>query len=270
VSSTAALEALLAVERARTAARAGDLAAALTLLEGLESADALDLRARVHAQRGEVAAADACWARVQELRPGDRGAAAGRRALVRTRRVRPVWVATAALTLAIAGAAYVVTRDTPPVVTAGPAPRPTDAREAAPQPSAPDPLDRLTAALSDLPGIRVEQRAGDVRLLFTEGLFPSGTRLSPQGADRLAAVGRALAELDADITVVGHSVVVPGGRPSGGSPMALARAQVAAQHLAEAGGRPLTAFALRTGDQREAPLPDPADNRTVSLLLTPR
>ncbi|MGH3242437.1 MAG: hypothetical protein ACRDNL_18820, partial [Spirillospora sp.] len=66
-----ALRAELTMDRARSAARAGDLDTALRLLSELDNAKAagpaaLDLLARVHAQRGEYKEADACWARVAE------------------------------------------------------------------------------------------------------------------------------------------------------------------------------------------------------------
>ncbi len=51
--------------------------------------------------------------------------------------------------------------------------------------------------------------------------------------------------------------------------VALARALVAARQLAHASGRPLTGFALSSGDQTANPFPHPAANRTVTLLMTP-
>ncbi|WP_250280878.1 hypothetical protein [Frankia sp. CiP1_Cm_nod2] len=99
------LDAQVAVSRARAAARAGDLDRAARLLDGLDAAgrlDAagaagvpvLDLRARVHAQRGELAEADRCWARAQALVPDDPAAAAGRHTIKKIskgrRRVRPL------------------------------------------------------------------------------------------------------------------------------------------------------------------------------------
>jgi predicted Zn-dependent protease len=53
----------------------------LAELGGRESNDprVLDLVARVHAQRGELADADSCWARALDLDPGWEQAIAGRR-----------------------------------------------------------------------------------------------------------------------------------------------------------------------------------------------
>ncbi|GAA1648195.1 hypothetical protein GCM10009733_051650 [Nonomuraea maheshkhaliensis] len=112
-----ALRTRLALDRARTAARTGDLDAALALLDSLDSTAGedvgavLDLRARVHAQRGELDAADRCWAAVQELAPDDPAAAEGRRTIARItagrRRTRPL-VHPGRLAVAAAGVTAVV------------------------------------------------------------------------------------------------------------------------------------------------------------------
>lgn len=164
-----ALRTRLTLDRARAAARTGDLDTALRLLDKLDptAADApdqtgtgtgaaadpasdpaspsasdsvpdsvpdsasdsasgaassavavLDLRARVHAQRGELAEADRCWAAVQELLPGDAAAAEGRRTIARItagrRRMRPlvspgraVLAAAAVTAVVLAGGAVV-------------------------------------------------------------------------------------------------------------------------------------------------------------------
>jgi hypothetical protein len=65
-----------------------------------------------------------------------------------------------------------------------------------------------------------------------------------------------------------RAVAVPSGPATGGSVIALERAEVAAQHLAGAAGLPLTAFLLATADQARQPFPDDARNRTVTLVIT--
>jgi hypothetical protein len=286
----------LTVLRALAAARAGDLDEAARLLDGVApGADAptvLDLRARVHAQRGELAEADACWARVQELRPDDTGAAAGRRTIAEVRsgrrRPRPVLhpartaLAAAVAAVVLAGGAVVLV---PPGEGSGTTTATGRTRQEAGRAESPErrlaslhaareaAAAREDAALDEaarrlaMPGVRVERRAHDVRLLFEEGLFPEGTVLGPGAARLLGEVGRALRGLGVHTTVVGHSVLVPGGRPGGGSPMALARAQAAVDHLAAGARQPLTAFRLASGDQRSGPYRDAARNRTVSLVL---
>lgn len=297
----------LTVSRARSAARAGALDEALRLLDALGAAAAadvtvLDLRARVHAQRGEFAEADRCWAAVQDTVPDDPAAAEGRRAVarivasrpgrpaVRTGRVAVVAAATAVAVLA-GGAAWLGSggADAPrPAAVGGPGAagtgdqaRRADALErrlkaletaaTAAAKAAADKahdLDTVTRALA-MPGLRVTRRSDEVRVLFETGVFLHDTVVSSRAATLLATVGERLARLDVPVTttVVGHTVVVPGGLPGGGSPMALARARVAVDHLAAGGGLPLTSFTLASGDQRRRLFPDDPRNRTVSLHI---
>ncbi|HEY6424866.1 MAG TPA: hypothetical protein VIY28_16825 [Pseudonocardiaceae bacterium] len=93
------LGAELIAARACSAARGGDLDGAERLLRDLDatadpSAAHLDLLARVHAQRGNIADADECWARVQASDPDNPAAAAGRKLISEIsagrRRARPV------------------------------------------------------------------------------------------------------------------------------------------------------------------------------------
>ncbi|RKT55178.1 tetratricopeptide repeat protein [Saccharothrix australiensis] len=295
----AALSRHLTLDRAHTAARAGDLDRAARLLDELDAAggstaDSLDLRARVHAQQGDLAAADACWVRVLRLSPDDSRARAGRDTIARIasgHRARPLLTAgrAVAATAAVVGVALVGAvvagvpdrASPPPVASADAGDDRIDeqqwlaqqlaaaehAREEAADRLARD-LDALAAAFA-LPGVRAERRAEDVRLVFDSGLFSADAEFAPGSWPLLAEVGRRLAGVRAAATVVGHVVAVPGGRTSGGSTVALWRAQAAAQALAEGGGLPLTAFTLTTADQSEGPFPDAPRNRTVTLVLRP-
>ncbi|MEJ3745435.1 hypothetical protein WEI85_19345 [Actinomycetes bacterium KLBMP 9797] len=298
----------LAVSRAAADARRGELdaaAAALTALESEEPA-ALDLLARIRAQQGRWQEADEYWAGVQAIDPGHEGAAAGRRAVAAIvagkRRSRPVAqparvaAAGGALAVALAAGTVVALASSPTPSASSPTAAPSSAgpapgaaalegerrraaelerqlaqieadRSAAAQRLAA----RLDAIARDvaMPGILVKRRPDAVEVYFREGLFVRDTRLTADGADLLAAVGRRLPDLGAAVTVVGHSVPVPGGRTSGGSNTALSRARIAARELAEAGDLPLTAFTLRSADQSQGPFPDPSRNRTASLILTP-
>ncbi|GAB3894639.1 hypothetical protein GCM10029964_073400 [Kibdelosporangium lantanae] len=84
-------------------------------------------------------------------------------------------------------------------------------------------------------------------------------------------MGKLLHGKDVQVDVIGHGVAVNGGPQSGGSSVALARASVAAQALAQASDLPMTAFTVASADQSAVPHPgDEARNRTVSLLVTPR
>ncbi|MBE1593330.1 hypothetical protein ACFPOI_21940 [Nonomuraea angiospora] len=321
------LRAQLTVNRARSAARAGDLATATRLLEALDVPDTadtvstagdaavavLDLRARLHAQRGELAKADQCWAAVQALSPDDPGAAAGRRTIeainAGRRRKRPLvhtgWLGVAAAAVA----AVVLTAGIVVLVPGGQATRPGGGEAAATsatgEASGAEEARRRLAALEaeraaagerraaaearraeetarrkrevaaiarrlTMPGVLVHRHPQYVRVRFGTGLFPVDDKVSVAGAELLKGLGRRMAGMDAEITVVGHAVAVPGGRARDGSVLALARAVVAAAHLAEGGDLPRTSFKLVSGDQRAQPFRDDRRNRTVTLLIAPR
>jgi outer membrane murein-binding lipoprotein Lpp len=286
--------------RAQAAAWAGDLAEATRLLDGLDDSLAvLDLRARVHAQLGELDEADRCWARVREQAPDDVAAAEGRRTIERIRagrrRARPV-VTTGRVTVAAAALACVVLAGGAAWLASG-TPQGDDTRLRQEAARARDLQERLAAAdsaraaaddeleaaesrrgqalddvagLLAMPGVVVQRRDGDVRILFEAGLFGgNGVTVSRDGAALLGELGRRLVTLPVDTTVVGHAVAVPGGPATGGAGIALDRAQAAAELLAAAGGLPLTEFTLVSGDQANGPFPDAARNRTVTLLVTP-
>ncbi len=334
----------LTVATAAHTARRGELNDALHLLEGLDSAEALDLRARVLAQLGRWQEADETWAALSptataghtaatadagdpsphphpgtgmgagastavpsdpspHLHPGtgvEVGASAGpalaeqalagralaRKVLAGRARqrpvVRPVAVAAVAM-LAIggitAGTALAVNRPDPVVATPQPsaAPRtvtvtPTEQldelnRRIAAEKAAAARLDAIAASVA-MPGVTVRREPGAVRVVFNRGLFSSGTTLANGSAELLTQLAPKLKQVPG-ITVVGQSVAVPGSEATGGSSTALARARVAAQHLAQAGALPLTRLSLASGDQSHPLFPGQARNRTVSLLLTP-
>jgi hypothetical protein len=303
----AALTAQLTVCRAQSAARAGDLDRAAQLLDGLDAASVttatLDLRARLHAQRNELTEADRCWAEVQALAPDDPDAAAGRRAvqeiITGRRRARPlvqarrVAVALAALGVVSAGGlawTAIGTDDRPAdavdlaeqmraeadradtleerVTTMEAQRAAQDAERAAAQTRLANSIAAVAEGLR-LPGVLLEARATDVRVVFQQGLFSRGTEITQDGVTLLTELGRRLATMDVHTTVVGHAVAVPGGRTNGGSMVALGRAQLSAGYLAAGGSLPLTEITLASADQTQGPFPDPARNRTVTLVITP-
>ncbi|MFD4115908.1 hypothetical protein ACFWSJ_20855 [Streptomyces niveus] len=326
-----ALHLQLAVNRAHSAARAGDLDLAARLLDELGELDgpgepgeagratvvaALNLRAKVHAQRGELPEADACWSRVEALAPDDPDAAAGRRTLAKIaagrRHARPVvhtgrvaviagaLAATVAGVALIGGAVKLISGDdreggggSGSVAEADKGSerlseesRRADelkARLAAIEGDRTAEAEQRDSALDEvakrlaMPGVEIRRHAGDVQLVFRTGVFPYDSVIGPEGAEVLTEIGRRLADLSAETpvetTVVGHSVAVPGGAPSGGSVVALNRARVAAQYLAQDSDLRLTDFRLVSADQRRGPFPATAANaprnRTVTLLITP-
>ncbi|KOV87239.1 hypothetical protein [Nocardia sp. NRRL S-836] len=270
-----------AFDRARAAelARSGNHAGAVRLLEELgQEHDTLDLLARVHAQRGDLAAAHATWSRVLADDPAHPSALAGTRLITEitegSRRARPLPVAV------VAGAAAVVTaaalaalislpRHEEPPVAALPARVTT--QPVAQTPTAPDPRPALVAELTN-PDVVLQPHADGVRVVFRHGMFPpDSTELGREGRRQLEQWGRLLRGRNVRVTVYGHGVVVPGSPATGGSATAVERAAAAVEVLTSAGDLPATAFVVRSADQAEAPHvgADPSLNRTVTLVVTP-
>ncbi|ANZ41585.1 hypothetical protein BBK82_42190 [Lentzea guizhouensis] len=120
------------------------------------------------------------------------------------------------------------------------------------------------------PDVRLEPSGTGVRVVFLRGMFlPDSTTLTPDGRRQLESWGQLLRGKDVRVTVLGHGVTTPDGPATGGSTTAVARAAAAAEVLADAAGKPLTAFALRSAEQSDVPHPggDPALNRTVTLQV---
>lgn len=269
------------VDRARAAelARAGDHAGAVRILGGLDRDPATaDLLARVHAQRGDLAAARAVWAEVLAADPDHESALAGTRLItdITTGRrwAHPVPVVPVAGALAVVAAVLAAVLVPPPDERPAAAPAPTT------QPTTTQPIvatsvvpdtSALMAALAG-PEVRLAPLGTGVRVVFLDGLFPpDGTSPTPRGRAVLERWGRALHGRGVRVTVTGHGLVVPGGPVTGGSATALARAVAAAEVLAAAGEQPPAAFTLRSAEQPDLPHPgaDPALNRTVTLRVDP-
>ncbi|WUJ75447.1 hypothetical protein OG809_19720 [Kribbella soli] len=246
---------------------------------------------------GGTGGADAVWAELLA------GAAAGRRTVAdirdRRRASRPLWpvaVGVAAVLVVVGGVAGGVVAlggsDGPvaqptTTLTSSSTPTPTTtpgaeerAAELARQLAALKAAGRASAAARagevesiarrvGGAGVVVQRQPGAVRVLFREGVFSAGTELSPAGATALEGLGKRLTGLKATITVTGYSVVVPGGSGSGGSRTGLLRARIATQQLSAASGLPLAAFTMQSGDQAHPPYGSDAQNRTVTVTLTP-
>lgn len=286
-SADATVARRLAVARAADAARAGRLDAAARLLDDLGDAAGdvavLDLRARVHAQNGDLAAADRCWARVLAAAPEYEPAHIGRAVIARIDqgrtpirpRLRPHPVIAGVVAVAVVTAAYgwflAETRSDVRAVSVAP-----ESRTPAPQRQSDAPitddvdrdLDAIAAAAS-VPGATAARRADRVEVVLDAGAFESGTEITTAAADLLTEIGARTAALPVSATVVGHTVAVAGGPQTGGSTVGWQRAAVAAAYLAAGSGRPFTAFTLACADQRDAPHPEPARNRTVTVQLRP-
>ncbi|AKH85761.1 hypothetical protein AA958_30055 [Streptomyces sp. CNQ-509] len=304
-----ALRVELTVARAAAAARAGDLDAALRELARSDDPavtghrEVADLRARIHAQRGDWDEAERCWRQLLDDHPDDRSATAGLDRIRRFRRTGPMaafdrrrhrLLPAAAVALcagAVTAAAWVL----PGGPADGSGDRPSDVSApvaGAEQQAEKDVRQDLTAereraaaaaetrrekaldALADevrTPGIRTVRHEDSVEVVFEQGLFSRAAELTDAGAADLARLGKALGRPgDMRIEVLGHIADVREAPPSGGSDTSVWRAMVAARALSDASGRPLTAFSIASAEQRDAPYETDAQNRTVTVVLTPR
>ncbi|WP_329171762.1 OmpA family protein [Streptomyces sp. NBC_01477] len=306
---TEAADVLAAAARA---ARGGRYAEARRLLDGLGGGGAddpavLDLLARIHAQCGEFAAADACWARVQDADPrpaAATAAGAGRRRIAalqagRGRSSAGRRVAAAALVAAAAGAAVAGTLL--PRTTADPATGADLAAVRAGQAALAGRLDalgtRVDTGLGDLasaspaapspsalpgpdlggPGRTVSRQGDALVVVFGEGLFGRDDRLTAAGADALDGLARRLrqAGVTGPLVVTGHTDDRPLPRTAAVTDrvtLGFARAQAAAERLSAAGGIPPGAIGIRSTGTLHPPFPDDsaadrARNNTVTVLV---
>lgn len=288
-------------------ARAGRYDAARRLLDAVggqhsDDVEVLDLLARVHAQRGDLARADACWARVEDLDPEHTGARDGRR------RIRAMWsgkrtggglvlvgAAAACLLLASGGVATGwalasrpadqqadpavaqelarLRHDLSQIRTATPPPSDgatpgTTAREAA--------LREVRDALGD-PRWTTTLDARSVLVTFRDPVFEAGgAETSRSGADTLTSLAGLLGDLaDVEVTVVGHTsdtAPVPGSRYLDNAEVSLARALAAAQVISSGGGIPLSAVDVAGAGDVDPPYPNSdeanrARNQTVTVAI---
>jgi flagellar motor protein MotB len=267
--------------------------------------DALDLLARVHAQQGDLVAADKAWARVEQLDPDHTGARAGRR------RIREIWSARRSRPGPRTGAALAALLLVGGGAAAG--------WSLAPRPVAADPPrdGEVLAELADLRGqmTGLREEIGDLRadgtptadtaerlrsvraaldgplwtvrpdgaaltLTFREAVFlAGGAEMSDDGRAALADVGRRLgragASSDLDVTVVGHTsdtAPVEGGPYADNAAVGLARALAAAEVVANGAALPLSSVDVATSGDVAPPYPNTdaagrTRNQTVTLTI---
>ncbi|MGH3721126.1 MAG: OmpA family protein [Pseudonocardiaceae bacterium] len=291
--------------RAAHLARRGRYAEAHRVLDELGGRDSidpdlLDLLARVHAQQGELAAADECWARVQQLGVDESGSRDGRRLIAqiharrhRQRTGRAVGVVAVVLLAGAGIAGAVVARpgqSTDQALSSELRETKTAIGDLARQVGdLQNRLDQVTLrperALQDLraelagSGLILRSESGTLVVTFPVGLFPSGAVLSAEGQRALADLGAHLGRFSRDVsfTVVGHTddiPVAPNSRYTDNADLGFARARVAAQELSAHSGLPLTTFTVTSSGAADPPFPNSTtesrnQNRTVILLVRP-
>ncbi|WP_067488613.1 OmpA family protein [Actinomadura hibisca] len=242
----------VALAQARELARRGRLAEAGELLDeayhDTEPDTAyLDLRARVHAQQGDLARADECWAQAQRLSPENTEYAAARRRIARMRtgrRLPPI------LAAGIAGllVGAVVTA----LLTGGDDEKPPAAATAAPSAPAPSLAsaeDVLTGLDVTMPGVRARRTPGEITVTFDRGLFAGDTTLTRDGRALLARLADRLKPQAGRLrlTVLGHTDDQPlraGGPYAGNMELAEARAATVREVLHERAAVPTAAVTV--------------------------
>lgn len=281
--------------RATERAQDGDLEAALVLLSQIQpTLAAIDLRARIELQRGNLENARALWNEVLEKSPGYSSAKKGLRALELTasrgkvlRRYAPV---AGAVLLGLGGLAVWVPaslKKAPETkVVAQSMLQPSAAAEPAAIVAAPEsaPVAAVAEPVASLPEIELPagvtlRREGHVQsYVFDEALFSEGVYFTAGARERLTALGRALEpHLDAiEIELVGHVDSNPEShdrRYNDNTELALSRANAALGRLVRTTHISAERFGLRAVGERIGPYeeatPDPR-NRTVEIRVQPR
>jgi hypothetical protein len=282
--------------RATERAQDGDLDAALVLLsETQPTLAAIDLRARIELQRGNLENARALWNEILEKAPDYSSAKKGLRALELAasrgrawRRYAPVAVAAsfvlAALTFLLPSSVKkapdtnVVPQSILPLSAAAeraasvPAPQRNEPAEttAVEEPASPPPDIELPAGVT----LRLDGHARSY--VFDAALFSEGVRFSAGARERLTALGRALEpHLDTiAIELVGHvdSNPEPAGRRfHDNTELALSRANAALGRLVRTTHIPAERLGLRALGEHPGPfegLSHDARNRTIEIRVT--
>lgn len=285
----------LALARATDLARAGRYDDAGTLLADDPSPAALDLLARMHAQRGRLAEADECWARAGAAggsgyeRERQRVAALQQRRMGTSRLLRRIGLAL--LALAVLAAALLlwfrpagggtgeladlraqqdgISRQLETL----------ESRLAAP-PAAPSEEPDLGGLAAELPpSLQVREAGAELLITLPVAPFDSGIGLTPEGEATLGELGGRLAGRaeEVSVRVVGHTDDIPprlGGPFADNAELGLARALAAARQLSVTSGIPLDGFAVASAGDAAAPFPNTDDasrarNRTVTIEVGP-
>jgi len=130
----------------------------------------------------------------------------------------------------------------------------------------------------DAPGIRVSTEGASLILVFEDGLFAGGSRLTEGAKSTLTALAAELEQHLGEIglVVVGHTddlPVQPGGRHLDNTSLGMARAVVVVEHMRKTSRLPASLFSVRSRGEHQAPYSNDhpqgrARNRTVVLRIT--
>jgi flagellar motor protein MotB len=282
----------VAVARAVDLARAGrydeaEVALATVPHESEAEALVLGLLARIRAQQGRFAEADALWVRVLMLEPANEAALAGRRQIAVHRgggRIRSLFLP--ALTIALALLVMVVgglvarayLRDLRVSLQREVAAA-ARVRAPAPGPASVSVLPAPEGAL-DVAGVTSRTESGRLMVSFDQGLFTHGTHWRPEARATLRAVADRLAPKIGEYTieVVGRTdglLPHPTARFHTNTELALARAVAVVGELTRGGRLPASALRIDAGGLASGRLPEAARRpdpaaRTIELRVSRR
>lgn len=255
------------------------------------SPPALDLLARIRAQQGRLAEAEALWTTASQLEPDNATyrtalgrARAWQRLPVRPDRLRLFAAIAASGLLAYVGWGLSRPRDNAlsiqqasrPAKAAGASVEPTVLR-----PSPPSPAATAGGQLAPFQVSGTVARADGeaMELSFEDGLFGSGSALTPAAEKMLDDLAARLSKEPTGlvVSVTGHTddVPVPTGSPFADNvSLGLARAVSVADRLRRSSGLPPSAFVLRSAGSVQPPFPNDSPqgrrrNRTVVVRISP-
>lgn len=259
--------------------------------------DLLDLLARVHAQQGELAAADECWARAQEFGADESGLREGRRLIAqiharryRRRTGRVVGVMALAVILLVGSIVARSGQSTDSALLSELRETQTAKDDLARQVGdLQTRLDQVTLqperALRNIhgalagSGLILRSESGVLVVTFPVGLFRDGAALSADGQRALADLGAHLSRFGGNMlfTVIGHTddiPVSPNSRYIDNMDLGFVRARVATQELSAYSRLPLNRFAVTSSGGADPPFPNSTaesrkQNRTVILWMRP-
>jgi hypothetical protein len=286
--------------RATARAQDGDLDTALVLLAQIQpTLAAIDLRARIELQRGNLENARALWNEVLEKAPGYSSAKKGLRALDHAASRGRTWRrhATVAGAVVIGVAVLAVLLPSSSSVKKTPEPnavspsslQPSAAVEGAASVAAPAPtelpeiaaVEQRVAALPDIElpaGVTLHSDGAARSYVFEDPLFSEGVRFSAGARERLTALGRALEpHLDTiAVELVGHVDSNPESadrRFHNNTELALSRASAALGRLVRTTHIPAERLGLRALGEHPGPFTDvsrDSRNRTVEIRVEQR